>query len=350
MTGRAGAGGRPGGDVESLDRAARVYRLAMGAYPRRWRARYADEVLGVLLEPAGNGGPAVDWREASSLVGNGLLVRVEELFGWCTRRTREVAAAGASMMLMVVSVAALVFGEWLPRRAGAPPLSIEDADVAAGWQAAETGFGTPGLGTIVCVTAMVGSLCTIVGRARAGQGWFAVTAAAALAAPLVSAVVPVNRPLVMHLALVFGLAMVAAAAPVAVRPGRRAWVAGCVAAVAGVALLWVFSSVTHDGDWSTTFYDVYLVTRPVSDAVCWVTIPGVLVVAVVPGLRRHIAAYLLMCLPWWLQQAGFQQLRSLLAPDTVPAFIGLAALLILVAVGLARLRQTYRLERINPRP
>ena len=151
MTGQAS---RPGdGDVMSLDRAGRVYRVAMWAYPRRWRAQYADEVLGVLLA-AGGVGSVVDRREVFSLVGNGLLVRVEALFGACSRRPREVAAAGAAAMLMVVSMAALVFGEWLPWRAGAPLLSLEDADATAAWQAAGVAGATPGLGVVMCVTAL----------------------------------------------------------------------------------------------------------------------------------------------------------------------------------------------------
>ena len=222
MTGQAS---RPGdGDVMSLDRAGRVYRVAMWAYPRRWRAQYADEVLGVLLA-AGGVGSVVDRREVFSLVGNGLLVRVEALFGACSRRTREVAAAGAAAMLMVVSMAALVFGEWLPWRAGAPLLSLEDADATAAWQAAGVAGATPGLGVVMCVTALLGGVATVTGRARAGQGWFAATATAALVTPLVTLMVPVNRPLLMHLALVFGLAVIASAAPVRVRPGRRVAVA-----------------------------------------------------------------------------------------------------------------------------
>lgn len=336
--------------MASVGRVARAYRLALWAYPRRWRERYADEVLGVLLEPADAGldgpdCPRVEWREAGSLVGNGLLVRVEGLFGYCTRRTREMAAAGAAMMLAVVSVAAFVFGEWLPWRAGAPLLSIEGADSATAWA---TGQATPGMGPIVCATALVAGACSIAGRARAAQGWFAAAAASALATPLVAAVLPVNRPPIMHLALVFGLAMVAAAAPVRMRPGRRILVVVAVGVTAAAALLALWQLTRGGYSAATTFYDLYAVTRPVSDAVSWVTIPAAVLVAAVPILRKHIGAYLLVCLPWWMQQAGFQQLRHLVAPDTVLAFISLAALLAIGAAGLTRLRQTYRLERIKP--
>ena len=98
---------------------------------------------------------------------------------------------------------------------------------------------------------------------------------------------------------------------------------------------------------STSFYNMWAVTRPVSDAVSWVTIPGALVVASVPALRRHAGAYALMFLPWWLQQAGFQQLRRIVAPGTVTAFIAIATLLAAAAIGVAHVRRTYRIERLE---
>ena len=56
--------------------------------------------------------------------------------------------------------------------------------------------------------------------------------------PLVTLMVPVNRPLLMHLALVFGLAVIASAAPVRVRPGRRVAVAWGLSVLAAAFLLW----------------------------------------------------------------------------------------------------------------
>ncbi|PFG35056.1 hypothetical protein [Sanguibacter antarcticus] len=71
MTRRAGAPS----DAEALERSTRSW---MRAYPRRWRAAFGDDLVGIQADVARPGARRVPAREAAAIVRSGWLLRLRE--------------------------------------------------------------------------------------------------------------------------------------------------------------------------------------------------------------------------------------------------------------------------------
>lgn len=292
---------RQTGSLESLTRA---YGWLLWAFPKWWRIVYGDEVKGVLVQLAHDRGHALpEVREAASLLGNGLLMRVEGVFALCSLRTRQRAAMLAAVLAGVLSLVALVVAEFIPWRAGVPLAGpVPDFMWAETTLLGPMSF-TAGLGALPAVGSVLGLVLALLRRARAAQGVFAVTAACIALLPLLAVLTGIHRPPLFRLGPVFALSLVAAAAPARLAPGHRrviAWGLGVVGISVG-AMAWnpqgllgwvqLFSYLPLDG------------LHPMSQAGVVVSLTAVLIFLVAPQLRGWVMPLILVAVPWWVQAA-----------------------------------------------
>lgn len=321
------------------DHVARVAwpcRLALWMYPRRWRREHHDEVLGVLSQPQPPGAGRLRVGEACSLAGNGALVRVESLFfGW-VHTTRERSALVAMVVVCALSLSALIFGEWLPWRAGAPLTGFDHP----------TRSGVPGLGALPALLGLGGVVLALAGRARAGQSVLALSALSALLTPGVTLLVGVNRPPLLHLGLLIALSVIAAAAPVRLRGRRRiAMIAAVTVTCVGLLGLSRWSGVLLGQGADSGSQSFYLSFGPmgvVSDVMAAATACAVLVAAAVPVLRRWTVPLLAVGWLWWLQALLVQYRAELASPYTLIIFgIGIATGTVVVTM-FSRLAASYQ--------
>lgn len=81
---------RPANDADRLERSARLW---LRAYPRRWRAAFGDDLVGVLLEVGPPGTRRVTAREAAAIVRAGWALRLREhpsLLRWLGYRFLDI--------------------------------------------------------------------------------------------------------------------------------------------------------------------------------------------------------------------------------------------------------------------
>lgn len=330
------------GSVEALTRA---YSWLLWAFPRSWRAVYGDEVRDVLVELAQDRGHAApEVREAASLVGNGLLMRVEGVFALWSLQTRQRAAMLAASLVGVLGLVALVVAEFIPWRAGVPLAGpTPDFTWAQGTVLGPMSF-TAGLGAVPAVGSLAGLLLVVLGRARAAQGAFVVAAACAALLPLVAAMTGIHRPPLFRLGLVFALLLVAAAAPTRLTPVHRrviSWVMGVV----GIAVSAMAMNPQGLLGWVQLFY--YLPPDglyPLSQVGLVVSLTALLIFLTVPSLRGWAMPLTLVSAPCWIQAAylghAFPPIAVLMSP---PGFLLTCAAATAVTGSVSHLSRKYTL-------
>lgn len=329
----------------SVVKLARVYRLLLRAYPRSWRRVYGDEVAAVLLELAHDRGQArPDLREGASLVGNGLLMRVEELFALWSWRARQRAAVLAAVVVGGVGMLALVVAEFIPWRAGVP---LAGPTPNFPWVQDDL-LGpmplTAGLGALPAAASIIGVLLVVLGRARVAQGVFAMTAGLTALLPLVASVTGVHRPPLFHLGFTFGLLLVAAAAPTRLGPSARRAIIWVMAAL-GAA---VVAMAVHTEGLLGLVQQFYY--QPPDDLFMfsWLgvgfSLSALVVVLVVPRLHGWVAPLVMVSVGWWVQALYLGgALPSNLRSVSPLGFLATCAV-VTAAIGAAsRLSQTYTL-------
>lgn len=287
------------------DRVVRTYRRAMWAYPRAWRAVYGQEVQAVLVDLAREQGrQRADARELGSVIGNGLLLRVESLFGLWSQRTRQRAALLAAALAGVMSALWLVAAEFTPWRAGVPVTGPVPADK---WMTDERVFVVPytaGLGVLSLAAAMVGLMLVLRRRSRAGQGVFAAAAVLTAIVPAAASLTGVHRPPLFHLGLLFGLLLVAAAAPTRPTVAQRRAVASWFGLTASFAVAMALIPSPMVG-----FIQLFYYLPPSGEFFVSLLVSGAGVVALLicmtaPSLRVWVVP-LLMVFGWWWGQAVY---------------------------------------------
>lgn len=107
------------------DRLETRCRLLLRCYPKRWRERHEDELVGVLVETVETGGRSgIGLPTALDLVGHGLEERLDSVLRRVPERSRRQTAAAALVVAAGLSLLLLV-GEVLGARARPPAEEIQ---------------------------------------------------------------------------------------------------------------------------------------------------------------------------------------------------------------------------------
>lgn len=326
-------------EAQPDSRLARGYGRLLLAYPRGWRREHGDEVLGVLMESGhAQGAGRPDRREAASLVGNGLLMRVESLFALWRRRTRERFALLALVALVALSVLGLAMGELTPW--AAPPDYFGELGIVR----------TLGLGVPLALLP-IGALGLVVGgRRRTAQGLLAGTAVLALALPGLSALTGIGRPTLYYVSLVFGLALLGAAVPVPVaRRDRPALLLSVAVTASAMVAMILFVPYIGRRTWveaAATFYSAeFGGARQIAADLTVLTAVAVVVIALLSvRVRGWLIPFAVACLPWWAVHAAFQaNLEFFSGAPTRAYFAAAAAGTVALLVLVSRVGPAYRL-------
>jgi len=111
--------------VTAQDRLEARCRRLLSCYPRRWRERHEDELVGVLLETMeAQGRSTIGLVTSLDLVGHGLEERLDSILRPFPERARRQAASAALVVAAGLSLLLLV-GEVLGARARPPAEEIE---------------------------------------------------------------------------------------------------------------------------------------------------------------------------------------------------------------------------------
>lgn len=296
--------------VEAVERR---YRRALRAYPRRWRARNGDQLLGVLLDMAqdqqrtGTGGYR---REVVAVVGHGLAARLAPLgtalpAGLRARLSTLAVASGAALSLLwLLTVDAHRVDGPDPGLVGhlPAPFSVM-TPVSTGWLLMLV-FGALRRPRPVRVTALL-------------------TAAYTGAIPALAAATGSGRPLLHQLAVLGALALCAATASSWTRPPHPSLVITVAAAVLAAGLVAVRMFTTGHGlaqDYRTTTLDLADLSRGIG----LLALAAAAVLAVT-SLRGWTAPVLITAVPW----AGFGVWEATVVANSVN---GSTQLLVLLAL------------------
>ncbi len=259
-----------------------TYRRLLLAYPARWRARRADEMLGTLMDAAeARGTDRPSLGEAADLVGNGLR---ERLTGLLPPGTPELIALLALASVTALSLVCFGFGEWWP------------------WPVRHHDFGIAGptfmtLGPLVYAGWAAVLLLTLARQSRVARLAGAATVTMALALPVA---VPTRfegagRPPRPLLGMVAVLGVLAISAPIRHRK-TLAWLTPAMTVLLGLA---VWGGTAAGFDPRIGFYGSWGPIREIAlnaaFGVLAVVCVGIGAVRSLPGL---LPAALVVSLPW----------------------------------------------------
>ena len=210
--------------VTAVNTESSVCQLALRAYPRRWRQRHGEELLGVLLDVAQGAGrtrPRV--IDLTDVALRGLSMR------WCIVRdvvpadVRRRAAILAIASAFALSVTFFLFGEWGP------------------WVEGGAGYG-PHVGPFLTLAPLVYLACSLTFAAtvvcpRTTRFFAGLTLALAVDEPLLAGITgwtPAPRYLLILLALLSAMAL---SCPGAADAHERRELAALGAVLTGISLL-----------------------------------------------------------------------------------------------------------------
>ncbi len=308
----AADGSARGVGVEAVERG---YRRALLAYPRRWRARNGEQLLGVLLDMAEDPerhGTSGYRREVVSVVGHGLAVRLSPLgiafpTGLRARLSTLAVASGAALsLLFLLTVDAHridVPGSGAPSYLPAP-LSVM-TPVYAGW--------------------LLLLVFSALRRPRPVRVTALLTAVYTAAVPGIAAATGAGRPLLHQLAVLGALALWAATASSWTRPPHPAVMLTLTAAVLAACLI---AARMFHGTGPGLAQDYPTATLNLADlsrGIGLVTLVAAAVLAVTP-LSGWTAPVLITAVPW----AGFGVWEATTSANSVN---GPTQLLLRLALG-----------------
>lgn len=234
----AGLPETPAYGVADAGRLERSYRRLLAAYSRRWRARHADEIVGVLMdaaEGAGRRSPTVG--EAVDLLGNGLRQRTSSALAWLPAAVRDrvtqlALASGAGLAFVC-----FIVGEWAPWRSSNQ------------WDYGVVGSVGPfaTLGPVVYAVWGAAFAAHLLGAQRSARLLAAVSAAAAMTLPLLAARLGLDRPRLVPLVVLAVLGLLATTGELPPAPAHRAATALCALCFAGLLIVpeWVGEAGSH---------------------------------------------------------------------------------------------------------
>jgi len=273
-----------GDGVEAVERR---YRLALHAYPRAWRARNGDQLLGVLLDMAEDPlrtGTSGSRREVFPVIGHGLAARLAPLGtafppGLRTRLSTLAVASGAALSLLwLLTVDAHpVDGSSSGARLHLPaPFSVM-TPVYAGWLLLLL-FSALGHPRPVRVTALLTATCTA-------------------AAPALSAAIGSGRPLLHQLVPIGAFALCAATTSSWTRPPHPAVVLTLTAAVLTACLIAARLFFVTGPGLAQDYRTATLNLADLSRVIGLVALVAATVLAVTQ-LSRWVAPVLITAMPW----------------------------------------------------
>jgi hypothetical protein len=299
--------------------AEQAYRLALRAYPRRWREHRTDEVLGVLMQSHDNeaAGRAAVAARAASLAAHGLLARAGAAGAGLGEEAKQATALVALASLAAVALSCLLFGElWPWHRDAALPAGTP----ASSYEGTVGPFFTVG-GPLMLAVLVVVALA-LAGRARAARRLLAVLLPLFVLVPAVAGAAGANRPAAWAVAALVIFGFLAGIAPVR-RPG---WLLAATCALAAACVYPVAHGLAYASDPRPFFY-----YAPVGTAAS-VVVVLVAVATVVALLRSRTAAVPAALIgAAWLFTAAVRAHSGLRPLHVVQLFVVAAAALLGVA-------------------